>query len=77
VEPRSDPASEAAIKRRLEKQIQQGLGDQVRSVEVRVAGRSVVLRAQASRFWQKRRVRRALESLDLPTGYRSRVEMLD
>jgi hypothetical protein len=77
VEPRSDPAAEAAVKRRIEQQIMQTLGDRVRSVEVRVAGRSVVLRAQASRFWQKRGVRRSLETMTVPSGYRLRVEMLD
>ena len=47
VEPRSDPAAEAAVKRRIEKQVEQTLGDRVRSVEVRVSGRTVVFRAQA------------------------------
>jgi hypothetical protein len=68
---------EAAVKRRVEKQIREALGDRVRSVEVRVAGRSIVIRAQAARFWQRRGVRRSLESLSLPSGYRSRVELLD
>jgi hypothetical protein len=77
VEPRSDPAAEAAIKRRIEKQVQEVVGDRVRSVEVRVAGRSVIIRAHATRFWQRRAVRRSLETMPLPSGYRSRVEMLD
>ena len=77
VEPRSDPAAEAAVKRRIEKQVQQALGDRVRSVEVRVSGRTVVFRAQASRFWQRRNVRRSLETLPLPAGYRGRVESVD
>lgn len=77
VEPRSDPAAEASVKRRIEKQVQEVVGDRVRSVEVRVAGRSVVIRAQAARFWQRRAVRRSLETMPLPSGYRSRVDMLD
>jgi hypothetical protein len=77
VEPRSDPAVEAAIKRRVEKQIRQTLGDRVRSAEVRVDGRSIVIRVQAAHFWQRRGVRRNLESLSLPSGYKARVEMLD
>jgi hypothetical protein len=77
VEPRSDPAADAAVKRRLENQIEQTLGDRVRTFEVLVVGRSVVLRARASRFWQRRSVRRSLETLPLPAGYRARVEMLD
>ena len=77
VEPRSDPAADAAIKKRIEKQVQQAVGDRVRSVEIRVSGRSVVIRAQAARFWQRRGVRRSLETMSLPSGYRARVEMMD
>src|SRR5271157_2323866 len=77
VEPRSDPSAEAAAKRRIEKQVQQAVGDRVRSVEIRVSGRSVVIRAQAARFWQRRAVRRSLETMPLPSGYRAQVEMID
>jgi hypothetical protein len=77
VEPRSDPAADAAIKRRVEQQIARTLGSRVRTVEVRVNGRSVVIRARAARFWQRRGVRHSLETLPLPAGYRTRVEMLD
>jgi hypothetical protein len=77
VEPRSDPAAEAAIRSRVQKQIQQVVGDRVRSVEVRVSGRNVLIRAQAARFWQRRGVRRSLEGLSMPSGYRARVEILD
>jgi hypothetical protein len=77
VEPRSDPAAEAAIRSRVQKQIQQAVGDRVRSVEVRVSGRNVLIRAQAARFWQRRGVRRSLETLAMPSGYRARVDMMD
>jgi hypothetical protein len=77
VEPRSDPAAEAAIKRRIENQIQQTVADRARSVEIRVSGRTVLIRAQAARFWQRRGLRRSLESMPMPAGYRSKVEMVD
>jgi hypothetical protein len=77
VEPRSDPAAEALVKRRVGKQIEQSLGDRVRSVEISVSGRTVLIRAQAARFWQRRSVRRSLEAISLPTGYRSKVEIVD
>ena len=77
VEARSDPATDAAVKRRIEKQVQQAVGDRVRSVEIRVSGRSVVIRAQPARFWQRRGVRRSLETMPLPSGYRARVEMIE
>ena len=77
VEPRSDPAADAVVKRRVEKQIQQSLGDRVRSVEVRVSGRNSSSCAQAARFWQRRNLRRSLESLAPPAGYKVRVEIAD
>jgi hypothetical protein len=77
VEPRPDPAAEAAVKRRVGKQIEQSLGDRVRSVEISVTGRTVLIRAQVPRFWQRRSVRRSLEAISLPTGYRSKVEIMD
>jgi hypothetical protein len=76
-EPRSDPAVDAALKRRIEKQVEQALGDRVRSVEVRVTGKTVVFRAHASRFWYRRSVRRSLETMPLPSGYRAHVEAVD
>ena len=51
VEPRSDPAAEAAAKKRIERQVQVAVGDRVRSVEIQVSGRTVIIRAQAYRFW--------------------------
>ncbi|WP_148593519.1 hypothetical protein [Aquisphaera giovannonii] len=77
VEPLSDPATETALKRRLEKQIQQELGDRVTSAEVRVAGRVVSIRVRVSRFWLRRGVRRSLESFHVPPGYRVRVDSVE
>lgn len=77
VEPSTDPASEAALKRRIERQIHESLGDRVQDVEVRVVGPEVTIRAKATRFWQRRTVRRSLESLPGLAGYRHTVEILD
>jgi hypothetical protein len=77
VEPRTDAAADAALKRRVEKQIRESLGTRLRSSEVLVVGRDVTIRARAARFWQKRAVRRALESLPALHGYDARIEMLD
>lgn len=74
---RSEPEGDAAIKRKIEKQIRDTLGDRVRSVEVRVSGKNVLVVAQATRFWQKRAVRRSLETLPALDGYRARVELGD
>ena len=77
VEPSTDPASEAALKRRIERQIHDSLGDRVHEVEVRVVGPEVTIRAKATRFWQRRTVRRTLETLPGLAGYRHTVEILD
>jgi len=75
VEPRTDPATDAAVKRRLEHQIRAGYGEQLRSLDVRVMGRNVVIRARVARFWQRRGVRRSLESLPTLSGYRTTIEV--
>jgi hypothetical protein len=49
----------------------------LRSVEVRVSGRNVLIVARAARFWQKRTVRRTLETLPVLSGYRARVDLDD
>ncbi len=77
VEPRSDPAADAALKRRIERQIDARVGDRVGKVEVRVVGRNVVIRAHATRFWQRRSVRHEIESLPSLAGYHARVDIID
>ncbi len=74
---KSDPASDAERKRRIERQVREALGDRVRSTEVRVVGRNVAIRAEASRFWQRRSVRRTLESLPGLAGYRTTIDVGD
>lgn len=74
---RLDPAGDAERERRIERQVRETLGDRVRSVEVRVAGRNVAIRAEASRFWQRRNVRRTLESLPGLAGYRTTIDVGD
>ncbi len=74
---RDEPASDAVVKKKIEKQIREVLGDRVRSVEVRVSGRNVLIVAEATRFWQKRAVRRALETLPALEGYRARIDIDD
>jgi len=77
VDPRPDPISDAATKRKIEREIKDSLGDRLRSVEVRVSGRNVLIVARASRFWLKRSVRRSLETLPGLAGYRARVDIIE
>jgi len=76
-EPRSDPAADALLKRRIEKQANAAVGDKVRGVEVRVVGRSITIQARGVKFLQRRAVRRSLETLPGLSGYRSVVELVD
>ena len=77
VEPRIDPAADAALKRRIERQIDARIGDRVGKVEVRVVGRNVVIRAHATRFWQRRSVRHDIEAMPSLAGYHARVDIID
>lgn len=77
VEPRSDPAADAALKRRIERQIHDNFGPKLRSFEVRVVGREVVIRAHPARFWQRRGLRGGLEALPSLRGSHAKVEVLD
>jgi hypothetical protein len=72
---KSEPATDATVKRSIEQQIRSTLGDRVQGVEVRVSGRNVLIVARATRFWQKRGVRSALESLPALAGFRARVDL--
>ena len=71
VEPRSDPAAEAAAKKRIERQVQVAVGDRVRSVEIQVSRPFRGHPGPGYRFWQRRAVRRSLETMPLPSGYRA------
>ena len=75
IEPKSDPAADAALKRRVEKQVQEALGDKVREVEVLVVDRRVVIQARSTRFWQRRAVRRTIEGLPSLAGLRATVHV--
>jgi hypothetical protein len=77
VEPRSDPAADAALKRRLERQVREIGGDRLRSLEVRVVNRNVAIRARANHFWQRRGLRRSIESLPGLSGYRTSIDVDD
>jgi hypothetical protein len=73
----ADPANDAAAKRRIERQVRDALGDKLRSVDIRVTGRNVLIVAKANRFWQKRGIRRTLEALPVLDGYRARFDVAD
>lgn len=73
IESSGDPAVEAAVKRRVEKQIADALGGRVTDVKVRVSGRSVAIHARATRLWYRWSARRTLDALPMPPGYRGRA----
>ncbi|MEO6807793.1 MAG: hypothetical protein ABI353_01590 [Isosphaeraceae bacterium] len=75
VEPRTDPAADAALKRRLETQIRAAVGPHLRDLDVRVIDRGVIIHARADRFWRRRAVRRAIESLPALSGLKVKVDV--
>ena len=66
---------DVVARRRIERQISTTLGDKVRSFDVSVTGRNVVISAEPSRFWLRRAVRRSLETLPILQGYRVRIDV--
>jgi hypothetical protein len=77
IEPRSNPADDAAVKRRLEQQVRNVAGNRLRSVDVRVVDRDVVIRAKVTRFWYRRGVKRAIESMPALNGHKATVLIED
>ena len=77
VEPKADPAADAALKRRVERDVRAAVGDRLRSLEVLVVNRRVVVQASATRFWQRRALRRSIETLPVLTGTRATVHVDD
>lgn len=72
-----DPAVDAALKKRIEKQAREAVGDRARILEVRVAGKDVSIQARGVRMFQKRAVRKSLESIPALSGLRSSIEVGD
>ncbi len=73
----AEPEPDAVVKKRVEKQLRETLGDRVKSLEVRVSGRNVLVAAKPAWFWQRRGVKRSIESLPALEGYRVRVDLDD
>lgn len=74
---KTDPATEAALKRKIERQARVAIGDRARAIEVRVVGQQVAIEARGVRFIQKRGVRKTLEGLPALSGLRSSVSVQD
>jgi hypothetical protein len=74
---REDPGADSALKRRIEKQARDAVGDRARAIEVKVVGKNAVVEARGVRFYQKRGVRKSLEALPALSGLRSVIEVGD
>lgn len=74
--PRSDPATDDALKRRIERQARAIGGDRLRTLDVKVKGKRVLIRATANRFWQRRSLRNDLQTLQALAGLQSQVEVV-
>ena len=72
----SNPDS-VLVKRRIEKQAREAVGDRVRSIEVRVVGKNATVQARGVKLFQKKSVRKALENLPALTGLRTVIEVAD
>jgi hypothetical protein len=77
VEPRLDPAADAALQRRVESQIREAVGGQLRALDVRVHGREVTVAARVQRFWNRRSVKRSIEALPALAGTRANIDVTE
>ncbi len=75
--PLPDFAADVALKKRIEKQARELVGDRARSIEVRVVGKTAVVQARGVKLFQKRNVRKSLESIPALTGLKAAVEVVD
>ena len=73
----ADPAAESALKRRIERQAREVVGNRARSVEVKLTGKEAVVQVSGVRFYQKRAVRKQLESIPAISGLRTTISVLD
>jgi hypothetical protein len=60
----------------LERAIREASGRRLRSVEIRIRDRDVSINAKASRFWQRRALRRTIESLPCLIGYSIKLDVV-
>ena len=74
---REDAAEESSLKRRIERQAREAVGERARSIEVRVVGKNAVVQAHGVKFYQKRAVRKSLETIPALSGLRSTIEVGD
>ncbi len=74
---RDDPAVESALKRRIERQAREVVGNRARSVEVKVEGKEAVVQVAGVKLFQKRAVRKQLEGIPALSGLRSTIEVVD
>jgi hypothetical protein len=74
---REDPAAESALKRRIERQAREVVGNRARSVEVKLDGKQASVLVSGVKFLQKRAVRKQLEGLPALSGLRSTIEVGD
>lgn len=70
-----DPAGTEPIREMIERAIISREADRIASVEVLIVKQRVHIRAEAARPWQRWALRRGLESLPMPEGYRASVEV--
>jgi hypothetical protein len=74
---REDPAADSALKRRIERQAREVVGNRARSVEVKLDGKEAAVVVSGVKFFQKRAVRKQLEGIPSLAGLRSTIEVVD
>ena len=71
----SIPAAESALKRRIERQARDVVGNRARSVEVRLEGKDATIHVAGAKLFQRRPLRKQLEAIPALAGLRSTIEI--
>lgn len=70
-----DPSQLLAMKRAIEGRIVDLEGNRIAALEVLIVDRRIHIRARADRLWHRNAVRRTIEGLAMPDGFRTSVEV--
>jgi hypothetical protein len=74
---RDDPAAVSALKRKIERQAREVVGNRAQSVEVKLDGKEAVVHVSGTKMFQKRSIRKQLEGIPALIGLRSTIQVED
>lgn len=71
----TDPATDSALRRKVQAQADRALGRHLRELDVRVVDQKIRIRARADFFWNRRGIRKTLATLPAIQGHETAIEV--